>query len=91
AVFAASAPAGGPSARVRRIATRDYPTPARRPADSRLDTTRLRERYGIVLPDWRSSVGDCVFRLLAAQLDADRVSATAPDANERSSSLASQL
>ncbi|MBP0583501.1 dTDP-4-dehydrorhamnose reductase, partial [Labrys sp. LIt4] len=26
AVFAASAPAGGPSARVRRIATRDYPT-----------------------------------------------------------------
>ncbi|MBP0583524.1 sugar nucleotide-binding protein, partial [Labrys sp. LIt4] len=65
AVFAASAPAGGPSARVRRIATRDYPTPARRPADSRLDTARLRECYGIVLPDWRSSVGDCVSRLLA--------------------------
>ncbi|KAI5914012.1 dTDP-4-dehydrorhamnose reductase [Thauera sp. 2A1] len=38
------------------IPTSDYPTPARRPLNSRLDTSRLRERFGLVLPDWRSGV-----------------------------------
>ncbi|WP_448954608.1 dTDP-4-dehydrorhamnose reductase [Labrys neptuniae] len=65
AVFAKSAALGGPSARVKRIGTLDYPTPARRPADSRLDTAKLRAVYGIALPDWRASLGDCVTRLVA--------------------------
>lgn len=38
------------------IATADYPTPARRPLNSRLDTTRLREAFGLSLPDWRVGV-----------------------------------
>lgn len=38
------------------IPTADYPTPARRPLNSRLDTTRLRERFGLALPDWRIGV-----------------------------------
>jgi len=38
---------------VQAITTADYPTPAQRPAYSRLDGRRLREHFGIVLPDWR--------------------------------------
>ena len=38
------------------IATADWPTPAYRPADTRLDTQRLYEVFGVRLPDWRESV-----------------------------------
>ncbi|MCX7563462.1 dTDP-4-dehydrorhamnose reductase [Xanthomonadaceae bacterium XH05] len=38
------------------IATSEYPTPAKRPAYSCLDTSALRERFGISLPDWREGV-----------------------------------
>lgn len=38
---------------IRAIATRDYPTPAQRPLNSRLDTTRLQQRFGLCLPHWR--------------------------------------
>jgi len=41
---------------VRAIATSDYPLPARRPANSRLDTTRLRQTFGLVLPSWRQGL-----------------------------------
>jgi dTDP-4-dehydrorhamnose reductase len=66
AIFAASAAAGGPVVRVRHIATADYPTPARRPANSRLDSSKLSRVHGVRLPDWRPSVKDTVSRLLAA-------------------------
>lgn len=39
--------------RVAAIPTSDYPTPARRPAYSVLDTTRLKNDFGIVPSDWR--------------------------------------
>jgi len=64
AIFAASAAAGGPSARVRRITTAEYPTPARRPANSRLDTSKLAQAHGVRLPDWRTSLPSVVQRLL---------------------------
>ena len=38
------------------ITTSDFPTPAKRPANSALDTTRLREDFGIVPPDWRDGL-----------------------------------
>jgi dTDP-4-dehydrorhamnose reductase len=41
---------------VKAIATAEYPTPARRPLNSRLDTTRLRTTFGLHLPDWRIAV-----------------------------------
>jgi len=41
---------------VEAIATADYPTPARRPANSRLDCTRLETVFAIRLPDWRVSL-----------------------------------
>jgi len=50
---------------VRRIGTLDYPTPAKRPANSRLDNDKLSRTYGVVLPEWRRSLSDCVDRLLS--------------------------
>lgn len=50
--------------RVKRISTADYPTPARRPANSRLDNSKLAERFGLALPPWRASLEHCVARLL---------------------------
>lgn len=34
------------------IATQDYPTKAKRPANSRLDMTRLSQAFGIITPQW---------------------------------------
>jgi len=65
AVFAASVEFDGPSARVRPIATAEYPTPARRPANSRLDCGLLEQRHGLRLPPWQGSVRACVAQLLA--------------------------
>lgn len=38
------------------IPTTEYPLPAPRPANSRLDTSKLRETFGIHLPDWRQGI-----------------------------------
>lgn len=42
--------------RVVPITTADYPTPAKRPAYSRLDTSRLEHDLGAVLPPWRDGL-----------------------------------
>lgn len=66
-IFRLSAEQGGPSAVVRAITTADYPTPARRPANSRLDGEKLLQTFGLALPDWREGARACVERLLAAR------------------------
>ena len=66
-IFAASASAGGPGASVRRISTSDYPTPARRPANSRLDSSKLHQTHKVRLPHWHSSTDEVVRRLVEAQ------------------------
>lgn len=38
------------------IPTEEFPTPAQRPLNSRLDTTKLRSAFGLALPDWRLGV-----------------------------------
>lgn len=63
-VFRVSAGLGGPSASVTAITTADYPTPAARPMNSRLDCSKAKQTFGVVLPDWREGVRDCVTRLL---------------------------
>ena len=60
AIFEASKSRGGPSARVKAIATRDYPTPAARPANSRLDCARVKAVFGVALPPWREALGRCL-------------------------------
>lgn len=63
-IFRRSAAAGGPSARVNRIPSAAYPTPARRPANSRLDCAKLAERFGQALPPWQASTKICVEELV---------------------------
>jgi len=48
------------------ITTADYPTPARRPMFSGLDTTALQQTFGIALPDWRQGL-ERVLEELAGQ------------------------
>jgi len=64
AVFQEAQARGRRLTRVKRITTADYPTPARRPANSRLDNEKLRRVYGLVLPDWRTSLAACCARLI---------------------------
>lgn len=64
AVFAEAQKHGRAPVTVKRIATADYPTPARRPANSRLDTAKLRRAYGVSLPQWQRSLAQTVERLL---------------------------
>lgn len=66
-IFALSSAAGGPSADVRAITTAEYPTPARRPANSRLATAKLSRDFGIVPRPWREPVGEIVAGLLRTQ------------------------
>ena len=54
---------GGPWARVRDIATMDYPTKARRPANSRLSSAKFADVFGWNAPDWRQSTEAVVERL----------------------------
>jgi dTDP-4-dehydrorhamnose reductase len=62
-VFRHAAEQGLPVAELSAIATAAYPTPARRPANSRLNCDRLRLSLGLELPDWRVGVHDCVARI----------------------------
>lgn len=47
------------------VPTTAFPTPARRPLNSRLDTRRLRERFDLNLPDWRVGVERMLHEVLA--------------------------
>jgi dTDP-4-dehydrorhamnose reductase len=40
-----------------------YPTPARRPGNSRLDCTSIQARFGIERPDWRADLTDILRQL----------------------------
>jgi dTDP-4-dehydrorhamnose reductase len=70
--------AAGPDA-VRAIPTSAYPTPARRPANSRLATEKIRAALGIDLPAWQDGVAAVVAALVAeAAGDARRPSQEQP-------------
>ena len=45
----------GPEA-VEPVPTSAFPTPATRPHNSRLDTTKLQSTFDLVLPNWQSGV-----------------------------------
>jgi dTDP-4-dehydrorhamnose reductase len=69
-VFDVSRSLDGPVAQVEPIATSEWPTRARRPANSRLDCSALREAFAIKMPDWRDSVRTTVERLLKEEAKA---------------------
>lgn len=65
-VFRHAAEYGLPAVDVAPIAAAAYPTPARRPANSRLNCDRLRLSLGFQVPDWRIGAQDCVARISAS-------------------------
>jgi dTDP-4-dehydrorhamnose reductase len=71
AVFDLARRRGGPRANVKHITSAEYPTPARRPANSRLDCGKLARTHGVRLPDWRSSADSVVERLLDEQVSGE--------------------
>jgi dTDP-4-dehydrorhamnose reductase len=66
-ILAAYASVTGHSCTVRRILTSDYPTRARRPANSRLESAAFASRFGVTARDWRDVVGPTVAAVLAKQ------------------------
>lgn len=63
-IMVAASERGGPAATVIRVGTADYPTPARRPANSRLSSAKLAEVHRFVMPDWKMSMRRIVARLV---------------------------
>ena len=63
-IFAGLKAKSGKAICVERITTDQYPTPAKRPANSRLSNDKLAKTYGIVLPHWRQSTEVVLDRLL---------------------------
>ncbi|GLH31078.1 NAD(P)-dependent oxidoreductase [Pseudomonas sp. BR1R-5] len=51
---------GLPCAELLPIPSSEYPTPARRPANSRLDCSRLAREWGVTLPHWQQALIDCL-------------------------------
>ncbi|WP_245266136.1 sugar nucleotide-binding protein [Mesorhizobium sp. L103C119B0] len=53
-----------PGRGIRDITTIDYPTKARRPANSRLSSAKFAGVFGWTAPDWRMSTDEVVRRVL---------------------------
>lgn len=60
AIFDLAAPWRGPPPRVEAITTADYPTPARRPANSVLDCSRIAAAFGIAPRPWREALAEVI-------------------------------
>ena len=63
-IFEFSQQRGGPFARVTSIMTAEYPTPAKRPHNSRLDTRKIQTTYGITPRPWKEAVSDILSMLI---------------------------
>ncbi|AQR63341.1 dTDP-4-dehydrorhamnose reductase [Brevundimonas sp. LM2] len=66
-IFRVSGASGGPSATVETISTAEYPTPARRPANSRLLTSKLKRDFDVGPRPWQLAVVEII-----AELDSQR-------------------
>ncbi|HYD87721.1 MAG TPA: dTDP-4-dehydrorhamnose reductase [Vitreimonas sp.] len=64
-IFAQSRARGGPHAHVKHIASAEFPTRAKRPANSRLDCAKLAREYGFVMRPWREALGACLDEIAA--------------------------
>lgn len=59
-IFSLSALHGVKAPKVTAISAKDYPTPAQRPKDSRLDCEKVERAFGIRLPAWEMSLEHCL-------------------------------
>ena len=64
-IFATGARFGGPSPAVEAITTAEFLTAAKRPANSRMDTSAFANRFGFRLRPWQEASAETVARLLA--------------------------
>jgi dTDP-4-dehydrorhamnose reductase len=53
----------GSSCTVNPIPAKDYPTPAKRPSFSLLDTGKIRQTFAITIPEWKDSLQQCLKQL----------------------------
>ena len=74
AIMTGASARGGRSAAVDAITTAQYPTPARRPANSRLDCGRLADLFEVKPPPLGDSLGRCLDRLVGAAGDSEGTS-----------------
>jgi dTDP-4-dehydrorhamnose reductase len=58
--------------RLEAITTEQYPTAARRPRNSRLDSSKAERVLGIRLPAWPCSLKACLDQLVEGEIDAER-------------------
>lgn len=59
-IFAEAEKTGQAATRVEVISTEEYPTPAKRPANSRMATNAFRKQFGHQLPAWQAGVERCI-------------------------------
>lgn len=64
-IFKLGGAEGHPVPKANAITTADFPTPAKRPANSRLNCDKLETTFGVRLPKWQESTANCVKRLFA--------------------------
>ncbi|GJE61582.1 dTDP-4-dehydrorhamnose reductase [Methylobacterium trifolii] len=69
AIVAGSVRRGGRNVPVTGIPTSAYPTPARRPANSRLSTRSLEAAYGLTMRPWQDALADILDRLVGPVSD----------------------
>lgn len=62
--IALAAPRTGRRPEVQPISTSDYPTPAQRPANSVLDTSKYERTFGVSIRSWQASLAEAVAELL---------------------------
>jgi dTDP-4-dehydrorhamnose reductase len=65
-IFRLAAAHGRPMPEVEPISTADYPTAAKRPANSQLDCGKLELVFGLALPRWQKSLARVVDEVCAA-------------------------
>jgi dTDP-4-dehydrorhamnose reductase len=70
-IFRQSGERGGPTAQVVPIPSSDYPTPAKRPANSLLSHDAIRAAYGIEPRGWQAALSDILDELIGTTKDHD--------------------
>ncbi len=63
---------GSPQPQLKAIPSSEYPTPARRPANSVLDAGKFHRLYGVAARPWRESLADCLAEIAARRPGAMR-------------------
>ena len=69
AIFAGWARRGCRVPALAAITTAEYPLPARRPMNSRLDCSKIERTFGVRLPHWEASLEACLDEIAASEME----------------------